>query len=468
MNSTNRIVNRMLGTLARGLSPAAFAIFAALSPLAAQAAAIDQVLVRQQWPWSTEIRVEYRISGVTTPVDVSVAAYNGETPLPSDRLADAVSGDLYGIQSSGVYAFTIDPVAAFGTEPIAMPDFRVGLSLSDSDAATTEVLYKIIDLDTFTEQDVRRADFMNGKMGDYVTDFKAISNKYWTALENVLIWTGVTNVPEYKTSKIVLRRIPAKGVTFEMGNIPNACYTARACNGYAHVTLTNNYFISVFEVTEGQYNRMRAVNGVADTYSAKGDEYPMGAATYNNLRGDTPTLSGWPEDRYCVSAASTIGLLRANMPGRLFDLPTEAQWEYAARAGTTNDLYIGYKVTGSTSFNAALSPLAWYSGNSDSALHVGGQKKPNAFGLYDMLGNEKEHCRDMVPGTGSSSSYDPQPLSGDLVEPYGMTEGTESTWNIQRGGGSGSGSTYTLVQFRGLLGKRSAAGMGFRLWLLDD
>ena len=465
MNSTNRIVNRVLGTLARGLRPAAFA---ALAPFAAQAAAIDQVLVRQQWPWSTEIRVEYRISDVTAPVDVSVAAYNGATPLPSERLADAVAGDLYGISAGGIYTFTIDPVAAFGTEQLAISDFRVGLSLSDSAAETTEVLYKIIDLDTFTEQDVRRADFMNGKMGDYVTDFKAISNRYWTALQNVLIWTGVTNVPEYKTSKIVLRRIPARGVTFEMGNIPNANYTARTCNGYAHVTLTNDYFISVFEVTEGQYNRMRAVNGVADTYSSRGEEYPVNAATYNGLRGDTPTLSGWPEDQHSVSADSTIGRLRANMPGRLFDLPSEAQWEYAARAGTTNDLYIGYKVSSLAAFNAALSHIAWYGGNSDDALHVGGQRKPNAFGLYDTLGNAREHCRDMVPGTANSSAYEPEPLSGDLVEPYGMTDGTESTWNIQRGGSFSQGAVYTVVQIRGLLGRRSAAGMGFRLWLLDD
>ena len=74
----------------------------------------------------------------------------------------------------------------------------------------------------------------------------------------------------------------------------------------------------------------------------------------------------------------------------------------------------------------------------------------------------------MVPGTASSSAYDPEPLSGDLVEPYGMTDGTESTWNIQRGGSFSQGSVYTVVQMRGLLGKRPAAGMGFRLWLLDD
>ncbi len=438
------------------------------STVAAYAATVDQVIVRQQWPWSTDVKIEVKVTDVSAPFDLSFSAFEGATALDTTSLDSAITGDRYGLERGGIYTYMLDPVKAFGTNQIAIADFKVRVTATDSSASTTEVLYKIIDLDNFTEQDVRRADFMNGRMGDYVTSFQAISNKYWTALENVLIWTGVTNVPEYRTSKIVLRRIPAKGVTFEMGNIPNACYTARGCNGYAHVTLTNNYFISVFEVTEGQYNRMRAVNGAADTYSSHGGEYPMAAATYNNLRGNTPTLAAWPEDRYCVSSDSTMGRIRTNMPGRLFDLPTEAQWEYAARAGTTNDLYIGYKVVASATFSNALSPLAWFSGNSESALHPCGQKKPNAFGLYDMLGNTREHCRDMVPGEGASSSYDPQPLSGYLVEPYGMATNGVSPWNIQRGGGYGSGSTLCVVQMRGLLGKRGAMGMGFRLWLLDD
>ncbi len=434
---------------------------------AANAAEVSRVIVRQQWPWSADVRVEYMLSDVTSPVDLVVRAWNGSEELDSSRLRDAITGELYGISSSGVRTLVIDPAAAFGTDRIALPDFKVELTTTDSAAETTEVLYKIIDLDNFTEQDVRRADFMNGRMGDYVTDFKAISNKYWTALSDVLIWTGVTNVPEYRTSKIVLRRIPAKGVTFEMGDIPGAYYSGRNSTGYAHVTLTNNYFISVFEVTEGQYKRMNAVNGVISASpSSNGDEYPVTGAKYNTLRGDTPTLDDWPDDRYCVSSGSLIGHFRANMPGYLFDLPTEAQWEYAARAGTTNDLYIGYKVTANSAFINALSPIAWYEGNSTD-YNVVGLKKPNAFGLYDMLGNAREHCRDLVPGEGSSSSYEPQPNEGYLVEPYGMATNGVSTWNIQRGGGR-AGATYCTVSKRGLLGKRGGAGMGFRLWLLDD
>ncbi len=431
------------------------------------AADISDVIVRQQWPWSTDIKVEFKLTNVTTPVSVNVEASDGDTPLNAANLQNAVTGDVWGLSQSGVYSLTIDPTIAFGGARAAVGDFRVRLSLTAAPANAAEILYKIIDLDDFTEQDVRRADFVNGKMGDYVTSFKAIDNSYSTSLSDVLIWTGVTNVPEYRTSKIVLRRIPAKGVTFEMGDIPGAYYSGRNSTGYAHVTLTNNYFISVFEVTEGQYKRMNAVNGVISASpSSNGDEYPVTGAKYNTLRGDTPTLDDWPDDRYCVSSGSLIGHFRANMPGYLFDLPTEAQWEYAARAGTTNDLYIGYKVTANSAFINALSPIAWYEGNSTD-YNVVGLKKPNAFGLYDMLGNAREHCRDLVPGEGSSSSYEPQPNEGYLVEPYGMATNGVSTWNIQRGGGR-AGATYCTVSKRGLLGKRGGAGMGFRLWLLDD
>jgi formylglycine-generating enzyme required for sulfatase activity len=442
-------------------------VVAALCVATTRAADVSDVIVRQQWPWSTDVKVEFKLTNVTAPVDVTVTAFNGAMQLDAAKLASAITGERFGLASSGAYSFMIDPVKAFGTDQVALGDFRVRLSLSDSAASTSEVLYKIIDLDNFTDRDVTRADFLNDKMGDYVTDFKAISNKYWTALSDVLIWTGVTNVPEYRTSKIVLRRIPAKGVTFEMGDIPGAYYSGRNSTGYAHVTLTNNYFISVFEVTEGQYKRMNAVNGVISASpSSNGDEYPVTGAKYNTLRGDTPTLDDWPDDRYCVSSGSLIGHFRANMPGYLFDLPTEAQWEYAARAGTTNDLYIGYKVTANSAFINALSPIAWYEGNSTD-YNVVGLKKPNAFGLYDMLGNAREHCRDLVPGEGSSSSYEPQPNEGYLVEPYGMATNGVSTWNIQRGGGR-AGATYCTVSKRGLLGKRGGAGMGFRLWLLDD
>ena len=61
------------------------------------AAVIEQVIVRQQWPWSTDVKVEYKLSGVTSPVDISVKAFNGNVELDSSRLAASMTGDRFGI-----------------------------------------------------------------------------------------------------------------------------------------------------------------------------------------------------------------------------------------------------------------------------------------------------------------------------------------------------------------------------------
>jgi formylglycine-generating enzyme required for sulfatase activity len=87
-------------------------------------------------------------------------------------------------------------------------------------------------------------------------------------------------------------------------------------------------------------------------------------------------------------------------------LPTEAEWEYAARAGTQTRYYFGNDA-------ALLGDYAWYRGNSGFVAHTVGQKKPNAWGLYDMLGNEWEWCQDWYGTYPSQAVTDPQgPSSG--------------------------------------------------------
>ena len=123
------------------------------------AAVIDQVIVRQQWPWSTDVKVEYRVTGVTTPVDVAVRAFNGETELDASNLETAITGERFGISADGAFSFTINPAQAFGTERVLLTNFKVKLSLVPSTANINEVLYKVFDLSTGACQDITRADF---------------------------------------------------------------------------------------------------------------------------------------------------------------------------------------------------------------------------------------------------------------------------------------------------------------------
>ena len=237
----------------------------------AQGAVIQQVIVRQQWPWSTDIKVEYKLAEVTAPVDISVKAYNGnvELPLPGE----AITGDLYGISESGIGQFVIDPVKAFGNEKVAIADFRVELEVTDSPANMLEALYKIYDLEGGGCTDVTRADLLNGKYGTIETNYAALgksflsTSNYTTPVTDVLIWTGVTNSEEYVTTKLVMRKIPAAGQTFTIGSptteigrkntdkskVDGVVSTISGRETQHSVTLTKDFYLGVFEVTQYQW-----------------------------------------------------------------------------------------------------------------------------------------------------------------------------------------------------------------------
>ena len=162
------------------------------------AAVIEQVIVRQQWPWSTDVKVEYKISGVTSPVNIGVRAFNGNEELDSSRLEASITGDRFGISKDGVGSFVIDPVKAFGTASVALANFKVKLSLSGAAANINEVIYKVFDLSTGACQDITRADFYNGKVenGEFVTDYTSLHSRFLAPssemVGDVFIWTGVT------------------------------------------------------------------------------------------------------------------------------------------------------------------------------------------------------------------------------------------------------------------------------------
>ena len=394
-------------------------------------AAIDQVIVRQQWPWSTDVKIEYRISGVTTPVDISVTAYNGTTPLDSSKISSALSGDCYGIAESGAGTIILDPVKAFGNEKVAIGDFRVELETVESAAAMSDVLYKIFCLTNNTCVNVRRADLLNGKYGTIETDFGNIGSGFSTTLDDVIIWTDVTNNPAYKTTHLVMRKVPAKDVVWKIGSPASDGAREWSADKYSEtqhdVKLTQNYYIGVFEVTQDQYERICGSNPSLALYKGFADSayHPVSYVSYDNIRGGTSRVANgeninWPTNSYkhLVYGESLCGKMRTKF-GIDFDIPTEAQWEFACRAGTTAPLYSGF-----ASSSANVDPLAWYKGNVSSEgdypyTHAVGAKKPNAFGLYDILGNVVECCLDW-----RTSNIDVNGTGDPLVDPEGPVAGS--------------------------------------------
>lgn len=137
------------------------------------------------------------------------------------------------------------------------------------------------------------------------------------------------------------------------------------------------YYAGVFEVTEAQWDK---VMGGAST-STK----PKAYVSYNTIRGDAATYD-WPTSE-AVDPTSFMGRLRQKTGLATLDLPSEAEWEQAARAGVTTTWLCGDNETG-------LGDYAWYSANSGNTTHSVGLLRANAWGLYDVHGNVWEWCLD--------------------------------------------------------------------------
>ncbi len=200
---------------------------------------------------------------------------------------------------------------------------------------------------------------------------------------------------EFKGDKLVLRRIEAG--TFNMGSPENEIgheYRSTPGSETLHtVTLSKPFYIGVFEVTQRQYTLITGKNPAV----FKGDFRPVDKVSYGDIRGKA-NGSSFPEHSQ-VDADSFLGALRAKTDLN-FDLPTEAEWEYACRAGTTTALNSGYNLENYViSYN--LVRLGRYIFNQDdgkggytNGTTTVGSYEPNRWGLYDMHGNVAEWCLD--------------------------------------------------------------------------
>ena len=213
---------------------------------------------------------------------------------------------------------------------------------------------------------------------------------------------------DYKTDKLVMRLV-APG-TFTMG----ADGSSPASNPPHEVALTQPFYCAVFETTQRQWELVTGSNPSEFKNAIDSLWRPVERVSCNAVRG----ASG---------SASFLGALRSKSGLAAIDLPTEAQWEYACRAGTTNRFAYG---------DAPDGDYMWYSGNSGGKTHEVGSNRPNAWGLYDMHGNVREMCLE--------------------------TEGGANL--VVRGGGFGSNADSCTSSFRSGVSPSAASNSdGFRL-----
>jgi len=378
-----------------------FLSFSFLSGLAMAAPAVSDVLVRQMWPWEKRIRVTCTLGGVTQGHEARLrfTACRGETVL--GELPDAaLSGDVWTlVGSGGRKTVWIDPSKTdLLPSDGAVEDLRITVQAED----VGTILYAVVDLTKEAGSAGQRifvseTDLNAGLYGACVTNpISGVASLAWTA--------PAADYEAYAGSKLVLRRVAAG--SFMMGE-----------NLSSSVTLSE-YWISVFPVTFQQLANVTGSAVGSTPYKSNG------RCNYYLCRGTNVVVGGvecvWPESGHAVAPGSLIAQFRAKTGLEGLDLPTEAQWEYACRAGTTNTYFYG------SNSDSELANYAVYGGATFTRV---GLKKPNAWGLYDMLGGNWEWVLDWAATALPRGE-----------NPVGPATSSGTTLRCKRGGASASGS----------------------------
>ncbi|MDQ1265617.1 MAG: hypothetical protein QG635_768 [Bacteroidota bacterium] len=214
------------------------------------------------------------------------------------------------------------------------------------------------------------------------------------------------------------------------------------------VSLTKDYLMSVYEITQFQYKEIMGKN----PSNFKEDNLPVEMVAWYDAIEFCNKLSEKEGLMPCYSGSEPNIVCDWNANG--YRLPTEAEWEYACKAGTDNDFYNGNMTnSGCSPIDTTLNKIGWYCGNSDIKTYEVGQKEPNAFGLYDMTGNVSEWCWDWYSRNYYSSIID--------INPTGPSKGSE---RVIRGGSWGSSAMYCRSAARGsYFTKNHSQIIGFRI-----
>ena len=342
-------VARRLRSMVQTALPLLFAAGAALAD-----PSVDNITVRQRWPWNGKVDVDYVLVAATN-CDVRLKATTSSYPEPIVFSSDIVEGQVVSA-APGANHFVWDP-ADSGLSGRLLANFEV---TADSVESVADRTYLVLDL-------------VNGGY-EFASAPPPESEGGWT---NTV----------YKQTKMVFRRVPAG--TYTLGCTAAALTKLNATGNNAAslmaertVTVSTDYYIALFVMTDAQKN---AIYG-----STPGTLYSAGQLAYETLRG-CPTNGVdsiiWPKTGHRVADGSCIKKLRdkARLPsGMVIDLPTEAQWEIASRAGTATIFPAGG--TPEDDVQTLLGYLGQTTVTNDSRNAVVASKSPNAWGIYDPIG----------------------------------------------------------------------------------
>ena len=231
-----------------------------------------------------------------------------------------------------------------------------------------------------------------------------------------------TDKETFTVNGVSFTMVAVKGGTFTMGATSEQGSDAESDETPTHQVTLSDYMIGETEVTQELW---KAVMGSNPSFFS-GTNLPVERVSWDDCQTFVTKLN--------------------QLTGRNFRLPTEAEWEYAARGGQKSK---GYKYAGSN----ALSDVAWYRDNSSRKTHPVKQKKANEFGLYDMSGNVWEWCQDWYGNYSSSAQTNPKgPSSGSYrVNRGGSWDNGASNCRVANRYSDSPGDRYSSLGFRVVL-----------------
>lgn len=323
------------------------------------AVTVTNVVCRQRYPWNGLVDIDYEILSDNTEAQYFVYPKGEDKRLGTPIVMHTLSGDgatePVGV---GTHRMTWDAKAD-------MPAFHTSDFAVTIQAVSQGAQYLVVDLSGGTNAVTYPVRYSTTPP-DITTD-KCRTTELWLRL--VLPGTFMMGSPER-----------------EYGHVSDEQQHL--------VHLTKPFYIGVFELTQKQW---MLISGYTNALWYVGDCRPVDRVSYDMLRG-TMLGAQWPKSDE-VDTNSFMGIMRSKTSLK-FDLPTEAQWEYACRAGTTTRWNNGTEGGTSSEHDVELSKLGRYIGNREDGRenyreHTKvGMYLPNAWNLYDMHGNVYELCRD--------------------------------------------------------------------------
>ena len=290
------------------------------------------------------------------------------------------------------------------------------------------------------------------------------TQKYYPAAD--FVPGGILGKSDYRTTSLVMRKIMAKDVEWTMGSTTLETKRNATREATHQVTLTNNYYIGVFPVTQAQWDQIQPSRLAPSYFNNAADRAmrPVEQVCYNEIRNaanstTADTAYDWPHD---PNPGSFLGLLRTKT-GLDFDLPSEAQWEFAARAGNGDTKWGDGSGILNTDKDGNLDMLGRYERNGGKVLSgssyaipaqscgaangtaIVGSYAPNAWGIYDMHGNMWEWCldwyEDNINAPGGKVNIDP-------AAPANTLSGASGANRVLRGGSWSDAAGYCRPAFR--------------------